>query len=508
MSAAVVNRVRRSFYLDSVALMRLSQVLAGMDGVEEAALMMGTPANQRIMADAGLLAADGEGAGGGDLVIAIRAATAAAAEAAAAEAGRLLDQPRAGDGPGGAWRPRTIRAAVKAEPGSNLALISVPGDFAAAEARKALRRGLHVMIFSDNVPLADEAALKREARDLGLLVMGADCGTAIINGVPLGFANNVPRGDIGIIGASGTGIQEVSCLIARGGRGISHAIGVGGRDLTPAVGGVTTLMALDALDGAPETSHIVLVSKPPSASVVSAIVDRLGASTKPFTVCFIGSDTLRLPSNATPAATLKEAAESALGSARIGDGFDARGLAVPLPAGRRWVRGLYSGGTLCAESQVVFRAAGEAVASNTPVPGATALADGDGGHLLIDLGADEYTRGRPHPMIDPSVRDQGLVQALEDPAVGVVLVDVVIGHGAHHDPAGHLAALLAAHRPADGPAAAPADVPVVIASVTGTDDDPQGRTAQAARLEAAGVRLAPTNADAAALALACLRGGG
>ncbi len=492
--------MRRGFYLDSVALMRLSQAVANMDGVEEAALMMGTPANKGIMADAGLLAADGKGAGGGDLVIAIRASTAAAAEAAAAEAGRLLDQPRMGDGQGGTWRPRTIRAAVKAAPGSNLALISVPGDFAAAEARKALRQGLHVMIFSDNVPLADEAALKREARELGLLVMGADCGTAIINGVPLGFANNVPRGDIAIIGASGTGIQEVSCLIARGGRGISHAIGVGGRDLKEEVGGVTTLMALDALDADPETSHIVVISKPPSASVASGIVERMGASRKPFTVCFIGSDDLRLPANATPAATLKEAAESALGGPRIGDGFDARGMAVPLPAGRRWVRGLYSGGTLCAEAQVVFRAAGEAVASNTPVPGATTLANADEGHLLIDLGEDVYTRGRPHPMIDPTVRDQALVQALEDPAVGVVLVDVVIGHGANDDPAGHLAALLAGRRPADGP--------VVIASVTGTDDDPQGLTAQSARLEAVGVRLAPSNADAAAVALACLQGGG
>ncbi len=499
MRGRVVNEVRRGFYLDSVALMQFSRTVTDMDCVEEAALMMGTPANKRLMADAGLLGAESEAAEGGDLIIAIRASTAEAGEAARAEAVRLLDRPHAG-GEGGAWRPRTIHAAVKADPGSNLALISVPGDFAAAEARKALRRGLHVMMFSDNVPLADEAALKREAREYGRLVMGADCGTAIINGVPLGFANNVPRGDIGIIGASGTGIQEVSCLIARGGRGISHAIGVGGRDLMEEVGGVTTLMALDALDADPETSHIVLVSKPPSASVVSGIVERMGASKKPFTVCFIGSGDLPLPANVTPAATLKEAAESALGGPRIGEGFHALDMAVPLPPGRPWVRGLYSGGTLCAEAQVVFRAAGEAVASNAPVPGATTLADADEGHLLIDLGEDEYTRGRPHPMIDPSVRDQGLVQALEDPAVGVVLVDVVIGHGAHDDPAGHLAGVLADRLPADGP--------VVIASVTGTDDDPQGLTAQSARLKAAGVRLAPSNADAATVALACLRGAG
>ena len=499
MSGRVVNIVRRGFYLDSVALMRFSRAVAERDGVEEAALMMGTPANKQIMADAGLLGAEGEAAGGGDLIIAIRASTAKAGDAARAEAARLLEMPRAG-GEGGAWRPRTIRAAVKADPDSNLALISVPGGFAAAEARKALRRGLHVLMFSDNVPLTDEAALKREARECGRLVMGADCGTAIINGVPLGFANSVPRGDIGIIGASGTGIQEISCLIARGGGGISHAIGVGGRDLKEEVGGITTLMALDALDADPETSRIVLISKPPSASVAAGIVERMGASKKPFTVCFIGSGDISLPPNATPAATLKEAAENALGGPQTGAEFDAPGLAVPLPPGRQWVRGLYSGGTLCAEAQIVFRAGGESVASNAPVPGAATLTDANTGHILIDLGEDEYTRGRPHPMIDPSVRDEWLVRALEDPAVGVVLLDLIIGHGAHDDPAGHVARVLTDRRQADGP--------VIVASVTGTDDDPQGLTAQSARLEAAGVLLAPSNADAAALALACLRGSG
>src|SRR5580704_9603583 len=97
------------------------------------------------------------------------------------------------------------------------------------------------MIFSDNVPIAEEASLKHEARERGLMVMGPDCGTAIIGGVPLAFANAVPRGDIGIIGASGTGIQEVSTLIARAGRGVRHAIGTGGRDMHAEVGGLTTL---------------------------------------------------------------------------------------------------------------------------------------------------------------------------------------------------------------------------------------------------------------------------
>jgi succinyl-CoA synthetase alpha subunit len=494
MSATILNEVRPGFYLDSVALMRLSREIAGLSGVVEAALMMGTPANKRIMADAGLLAASGKAAAAGDLVLGIRAESPSAAAAARDQAVSLLDAPRR-RGDAAAWRPRTIRAAVGSVPESNLALISVPGDFAAAEARKALRQGLHVMIFSDNVAVADEVALKSEAREAGRLLMGPDCGTAIINGVLLAFANKVPRGNIGLIGASGTGLQEISCLIARGGGGISQAIGVGGRDLSEAVGGITTLMALDALDADAETAHIVLVSKPPSVPVAARVMARIGASDKAFTVCFIGAEDSPLPENAYSVTTLKSAAENALGGTEIGAGFDASGGSLARRKGR--VVGLFAGGTLSAEAQVVFREAGEAVASNAPIPGVAALGAANAGHSMIDLGADEYTRGRPHPMIDPSVRDQALQDALADPAVAVVLLDLVLGFGAHGDPAGHLARRLEA-RPAAGP--------VIIASVTGTEDDPQPRSRQVAGLEAAGVLVAPTNAQAAELACAlCAR---
>jgi FdrA protein len=496
MSGVVINEVRRGFYLDSVALMRLSRGIAERAGVEEAALMMGTPANKRIMADAGLLAAAGQAAEGGDLVIGVRADTRARADEALQEALRELDTPSGHGGAAAQWRPRSLRAAVKQAPDSNLALISVPGDFAAAEARKALRRGLHVMIFSDNVSLADEAALKQEAQTLGRLVMGPDCGTAIINGVPLAFANAVPRGDIGLIGASGTGLQEVSCLIAQGGGGISHAIGVGGRDLKEEVGGITTLMALDALDADPGTKHIVLISKPPAAGVAARVLDRIRASAKRFTICFIGAEDLKLPANARLAGTLKAAAEDAVGGVSVGADFDPVARAEPLPPGRARVWGLFSGGTLCAEAQVIFLAAGQQVGSNAPLAGAHPLARAGSGHRLIDLGDDVFTRGRPHPMIDPSVRDDALAEALASPLVGAILLDVVIGFGAHLDPAGHLAAVVAAHRRPGGPS--------VIASVTGTDADPQGRAAQAAKLAAAGIAVAPSNADAAALALACL----
>ena len=503
MSATILNEVRSGFYLDSVALMRLSREIAGLPGVIEAALMMGTPANKRIMADAGLLDESGKAAEVGDLVLGIRAESPSAAAAARDRAVSLLDAPRRrGESSGAAaWRPRTLRAAVESQPESNLALISVPGEFAAAEARKALRRGLHVMIFSDNVAVAEEVALKTEARAAGLLLMGPDCGTAIIDGVPLAFANKVPRGSIGLIGASGTGLQEISCLIARGGGGISQVIGVGGRDLSEAVGGITTLMALDALDADPETTHIVLVSKPPSAKVAARVMARIGASAKTFTVCFIGSEKFDLPENAVPAATLRAAAEHALAragnGAEIGAGFHAGSGSSRRREGR--VVGLFAGGTLAAEAQVVFRAAGEAVASNAPIPGVARLEAASSDHAMIDLGADEHTLSRPHPMIDPSVRDRALQDALADPSVAVLLLDLVLGFGAHGDPAGHLAQTLHG-RPAGGP--------VIVASVTGTEDDPQPRGAQVATLERAGVLVAPSNAQAAELALALCTGSG
>ncbi len=492
MSAVIVNEVLRGFYLDSVALLRMSQSLVALDGVDEAAMMMGSPSNRQIMADAGILDATGEAAEAGDLVIGIRADNQDAADLALKEARAILEQSSAAKGDGEVWRPRSVRSAVKAMPDANFALISVPGDFAISEARKALRRGLHVMIFSDNVPVADEAALKQEALDHGRLVMGPDCGTAIINGKPLAFANAVARGSVGVIGASGTGIQEVTSLIGENGGGISHAIGVGGRDLSDAVGGFTTMMAFDLLDRDPATEHIVLISKPPSAAVAAKVVDRIGASSKPCTVCFVGGSEMSLPANATAVTTLKAAAENALGGSAIGAGFDPAAMAVPASGGPM-IRGLFSGGTLCAEAQVVLQAAGEAVGSNAPVPGSGGL-DSKGAHQLIDLGADEYTQGRPHPMIEPSVRDDALTAALGDDSIGVILLDLVLGFGAHDDPAGYLI------RSLGGSAGKP-----VIASVTGTEQDPQRRSAQIAKLEDAGITVAPSNADAAALSLACLR---
>jgi FdrA protein len=504
--SAVVNRVRRSFYLDSVALMRLSQRAAALPGVDAAALMIGSESNKSVMSEAGLLAEEGRSAGANDLIIAVRAESMEIGEAALGEAESYLDSSslRGGEaGQAGEVSPRSLDTAIGALPGASLAVISVPGEFAAEEARKALRRGLHVMIFSDNVTVADEISLKEEARERGLFLMGPDCGTAIIGGVPVAFANEVPRGGVGIVSASGTGLQEVSCLIARGGGGVSHGIGTGGRDLSEAVGGLMTLSAIDALDEDEGTSRIVLISKPPAREVAGKIVERVRRSSKPFTICIFGLEEMALPPNARLVPTLLAAAEDALGKTFAVSGAaekTAREAATRLARERTLILGLFAGGTLCAEAQVVLCAAGESVHSNAPIPGASTVVEGEESHdhILLDLGADEYTVGRPHPMLDPTVRNELMADALAAPEVAVVLIDLVIGHGAHEDPAGSIA---------DALAAAGSHAAWVVASVCGTEADPQVYSRQVEKLEEAGVIVASSNAQAARLALQIARRG-
>jgi FdrA protein len=450
----VLNRVERGRYLDSVALMRLSRRLLELPGIEGAALMIGTPSNKDLLRDAGLLAADGEAAGPNDIVIAVRASDEGAGYVAI---GSALEAHSERHEAGRLPRARSLRGALDQLPGANLALISVPGDFAAQEARRALGAGLHALVFSSGVPLQDERALKLLAKEKGLLVMGPDCGTALIAGTPIAFANVVPRGDIGIVSASGTGLQEVSCLIARMGEGVSHGIGVGGRDLDEQVGALSTLAAIDALESDPGTRTIVLISKPPASRVAELVLARVSQCKKRSVVCFLGLEKPGL------APTLREAAEMATGRKVPEEKSSTRRT-----AGR--VEALYCGGTLCSEAELIFRRR-----SLT-------------GHRFIDLGDERHTRGRPHPMIDPEIRNEHVARAAADPEVGVILVDVVLGYGSHPDPAG----VLLRNR----------ITKPLVASVTGTDHDPQVRSRQVAALREAGVIVAPSNAHAAEWAAA------
>ena len=500
MSAVVVNEVRHGFYVDSVALMRLSADLAALTGIEDAVVMVGTPSNLEIMRAAGLLAPPGESAGPNDLVIAARAVDEAAGEAALSQASDALERRSAQSLADGPWRPRTVDGALDGMADANLVLISTPGAYAAREARRALDRGLNVMLFSDNVPLESERSLKERAHRRGLLVMGPDCGTAYIAGTPLAFANVVPRGRVGVIAASGTGLQEIAVLLARAGAGISHGIGVGGRDLSDAVGGVSTLDAIDLLAGDAETDHLILVSKPPGPRTARLVFDRLASAGKPCTAVVFGAGGIEVPA-AGPvlARTLKDAVERATGvpiAPEYDTGAVVRRGSGRLAPGRHALRGLFCGGTLATEAHSVLVAAGLDIASAVASP---ARCGSNSPHVVIDLGADEYTVGRPHPMIDPALRSAKLREALSDPEVAVVLLDVVLGLGAHPDPA----------RPVcDAVGDADGGGPLVVASVCGTRDDPQDLERQAAMLAAAGVIVAPSNADAAATAAAILLRGG
>ena len=485
MTNVVINYIRRGSYLDSVALMQFSKDLLNLPGVNEAAIMMGTPANLQIMADAELLDENTK-VDGGDMVIAVSADTRANAENGIELAKELLRKPKTKQNINISWKPKTLSSAVANDSGVNFVLISVPGEFAAAEARKAIRRGLHVMMFSDNVSLEEEKALKIEARSKNCLMMGPDCGTAILNGVPLAFANNVPRGDIGIVGASGTGIQEVSTLIARHGGGISHAIGVGGRDLKSEIGGITTLMALDVLEKDSSTRHIIIISKPPSPGVVEKVLEKVNDSRKTFTICFIGMEACDVPHNAKFAPSLKASAELALNKSFSTYDIELRSRAESVSSLSPSVCGLYSGGTLCAEAQVCFREASQNFFSNAPIPGGKMIGESNEKHSLIDLGADEYTKGKPHPMIDPSIRDNEFDLAMSNDNIGIILFDVVIGFGSHSDPAGHMLEFLENYI---------GNKTILIGSVTGTDDDPQIAKLQIAKLKKANVYGSATDSS-------------
>ncbi len=515
----VATRVKSSEYHDSVTLMLVARALSDRPGVLDAAVVMGTAANREILAGAGLLDRAAERARPDDLVIVVKADDDAAALAALDEADRRLAL-RGERAPGGeARRPHSLDTAIAATRDANLVVISVAGQYAAREARTALLHGLHVLLFSDNVALEEEIALKQLALERGLLCMGPDAGTAIINGVALGFANVVPRGSVGLVSAAGTGLQAVTCGLARARVGVSQAIGVGGRDLGEAVGGRMMLAALDALQADPETQVVVLISKPPAQPVAERVLTRVRDLGKPAVVCFLGSDpALAVAAGAQPAATLAQAASLAASLANTGRAGVTGGQTFAEPAGyptslpavaerersslspnQRALRGLFAGGTFCYEAQLVLKDALEPIHSNAPPDEAHKLAGAApaGGHVCVDLGEDEFTQGRLHPMIDPSLRNRRILQEARDPATAVILLDVVLGYGAHPDPAG---ATAEAVRAAQTAAEAEDRHLVFVASVCGTEADPQPLSQQEAALRAAGVLVLPDNASAARLA--------
>jgi FdrA protein len=499
----VLVEIRKNSYYDSVSLMNFSSRLATRPKVGEAAAVMGTEQNIDTLRQSGLNSEDLAEAEPNDLVIAVDAESEEAGREAIEFALETLEKGlgEEEEKPAEQRAFRTVREA--AGRGANLALISTPGEYAGAEALKALKASMHVHLFSDNVPLEQEVALKQFAAERGLLVMGPDCGTAIVNGVPLAFSNAVRRGNVGVIAASGTGLQQVTSLLHRLGSGVSQAFGTGGRDLSGSVGGTTTKQALRELLADEETAVIVLVSKPPAEEVVAEVLDLAAGSSKPVVVCFLGADAARIEERGLAAAsTLEEAAV-------IAAGLDL-GKEVELPEGaeaelpelrpeQRYVRGLFSGGTFCYEALLILREIVGEVYSNTPLEKSLRLPELDRSiqHTCIDFGEDEFTKNRPHPMIDFRIRNQRIVEEARDPDVAVLLLDLVIGYGAHEDPAG---AIVPAISEAKRVAQADGRQLPVVASVCGTDQDPQGLARQEQTLREAGVTVMPSNARAVELA--------
>ena len=457
--------IQSGLYHDSVRLMQASQALRNTTGVDQALVAMGTELNLTLLEDLRFDPQKFATAGPNDLIIAIRASD----EEAIASLDQVLEEAlTARTDTGSSELPPThVVETAAATIDANFALISVPGRYAFVEAMGALRAGMHVMVFSDNVSIEHEVLLKEEAARRDLLVMGPDCGTSIVGGIGLGFANAAQPGSVSLVGASGTGIQQLTCLLDDAGVGIRHAWGTGSRDLSEAVGASSTLRGLAALDTDPGTDVIVVVSKPPAPAVAAAVREAADGCTTPVVVAFM-----------EPGSTLESAANSVLEQ-----------LGKPPASYSSWpvensdhrpgvLRGYYSGGTLRDEARFIIE----------PITGPLSLTETDEGPWLVDYGDDEYTEGRAHPMIDQTVRLERLESAVNDDSVGVVLLDVVLGYGANPDPALELAPVIRSLTEAGA---------AVVANLCGSQTDPQGLEYQANQLHKAGAAVFLSNAAAA-----------
>ncbi|AGK52378.1 acyl-CoA synthetase FdrA [Bacillus sp. 1NLA3E] len=494
-------------YIDSVSLMTLSNRACDIDGVEQAMIAMGTDMNKEVIKNIGLNTPEIEGANSSDLMIVVKAATEELCENAFIEIEELFTK-KAKKDPSDV-KYSTIPSAVKSIPEANLAIISVSGTYAAREARKALENELHVMLFSDNISLEDEIQLKNLAHEKGLLLMGPDCGTAIIGDVALCFANAVRKGNIGIVGASGTGSQEVTVLIHNLGGGITQLVGTGGRDLSEEVGGIMMLDGIKALEEDEATKVIILVSKPPAPSVEKKVLAQIKNCSKPVVVCFMGGEEeTTVQAGGHFAKTTEEAAFKAISLAGISENNLNKSelnlelieeVRSKLTTEQKYIRGLFSGGTLCDEAMHAAMEKFDNVYSNIQRNPEYRLKDVNvsEGHTFIDFGDDQFTQGKPHPMIDPSTRLARFMQDAKDPSVGVIVMDFVLGFGAHEDPAGaFLPAIIEAKQLAEEEGRHLE----IVGYVLGTELDSQNIEEQVDKLVAAGVTIASSNAHAGLLA--------
>ncbi|MGR3807210.1 acyl-CoA synthetase FdrA [Pasteurella testudinis] len=500
--------IKSNTYFDSVSLMSISTQANKLDKVEKAFIAMATEMNKDVLRNLGLLTPEIEKAKNGDLFILITGESDEDNEESLAEIEKLFNKKNE-KSTTYQYKDKTIESAKKHLPDSNLAVISVNGAYAAYEAKKALENGLNVMLFSDNIPIEEELALKTLAHQRNLLLMGPDCGTAIINNTALCFANNVRKGSIGIIAASGTGSQEISVRIHEFGAGISQLIGTGGRDLSPEIGGIMMIDSLHLLENDSETEVIILISKPPLDSVARKVLTEAQKCKKPIIVYFIGgSPTLAEEFGCIYANSTKEAALKAVLLSGIQEqDLDLHPLNIPLinevrsklKPQQQYIRGLFCGGTLCDEAMYCAMEKYSAVYSNiqkNPTFKLNAHSKSIA-HTFLDFGDDDFTNGKPHPMIDPTNRIQRLLEEASDPEVGVILMDFILGYGSHSDPVG---IMLEPMKQAKLIAEQQGRHLEIVGYVLGTDLDTPDANSQIERLIEAGVTYASSNTNAGLLA--------
>ena len=497
-------RILKNEYRDSVFLMRINDQIERMPGVKRAAVMMGTDANKDLMREAGLYIDEVREAGPNDLVIVLEAENAGSADEALSRAQELAFNVEKETTRGEEEPYRSLRSAVAFEPDIDLVLISTPGEYAYKEAMRSILLGRHTMIFSSNVPIEKEIKLKELAERKNLLVMGPDAGTAIVGGVGLGFFNVISGGPVGIVGAAGTGIQEVSSVLGLSGIGISAAIGTGSNDISESIGGKTMIMGLKMLDAHAGTKAVTIISKPPSKTVAEKVVQSAHESGKPVIINFIGNEDYRQSGNVDFAFTLEEAAYKSyfkvtgkemklkdwVSPEKVKEASDSLG------SDQRYVRGLFSGGTINYESQAIFRKSGRPVWSNSALDKSKKIGGFDSSRedTFVDMGAEEFVRGVPHPMIDFRFRKERILKEANDPSVGVILLDIILGYGSNMDPASEISEAVIKARSVNKRV-------VFVSSIVGTEGDPQNISKQVKTLMDSGVLVTPTSARAADMAL-------
>ncbi len=494
--------IRKNQYYDSVFLMGFNNRISKIDGVLQTAVLMGSDANKEVLTGLGYQSSDVASASANDLVVAVTAETQAILNDVLTHLDEWLTEVSSGKT---ASEIRTLEQAIQARPEANLVVISVPGEFAAHETRKSLEAGKNVFLFSDNVSVQDEISLKQFAREKGLLVMGPDCGTSLIGGVGIGFANAVRRGKIGAIAAAGTGLQEFTCMVHNSGYGISHAIGTGGRDLSDRVDGITTLTALDALENDPGTEVIAIISKPPGEKTLATLIERIKACRKPIICCFLGIKN-KIEGEGKyfkRAQIIDEAVQLAIQEI----GAPIRLVDQPLEPGKpdhpqtklgqknKYLRGVFAGGTFCYQSQQILQEAGFEVYSNAPLDKRLSLSHPDTSqqNTIVDMGDEFFMVGRPHPMINGSQRALRIIKEASDPDVAVLLLDFILGYNSSPDPVGELVDAINKAKEISGQRGRNLEI---VASICGTDDDPQDLKMQTKFLVDCGVKVFRSNAQA------------